>query len=132
MATQLELKRIAARVLPDLTPEFALSKKNLFLAGVMSTGTLEEANLVVEHYGKPAMRDILRNPPARIFDRESWNFWHAYLGLEPVPMPRSFFADYPGLRDRGSEIRQITAQMLGDMPAYGQDQAYSADEARMS
>src|SRR5947209_7298924 len=108
MATQLELKRIAARVLPDLTSEFALSQRNLFLARVMSAGTLEEANLVVEHYGKPAMREVLRGAAPRIFDRESWNYWHAYLYMEPRPMPRSFFADNARLLDRSSELRHIT------------------------
>ena len=131
MATQVQLLKIAARVLPDLTPEFALSQRNLFLARVMSAGTLEEANLVVDHYGIPAIRAVLGNPPARIFDRESWSYWHAFLGLEPRPMARSFFADNSRLLDRSSELRHITAEMLSETPAYN-DQAFSGEEVRVN
>jgi len=126
MATLLQLRKIALRVLPDLAPEFALSQQRLFLARVMSIGNLEEAHVVVDHFGTPAIRAVLSNPPARIFDRETWNYWHAFLGMEPVAMPRSFFTVNARLNDHPATAREITAQLLGDFSDQQRPSAHPA------
>ena len=116
MASMEQLKAIAARVLPDLAPGAALARRDLFLARVMSAGNWEENRMVEEHFGKSALRDVLGRPPDKIFDRESWSFWHNVFGLKLREMPDSFFTVYPWFKDRKSGKRPITAEMLANFP----------------
>jgi hypothetical protein len=125
MATTKQLEAIAARLLPDVEPAAALKLPNLFLARVMSAGNDKEFKTVAEHFGWPALRAVLDNPPQKIFDRQSWNLWHNYFQLETPEMPDSFFTVYPWFKDRAKPKGPITAAMIDRVPAYGTMPVYS-------
>jgi hypothetical protein len=128
MPTSQQLENIAKRVLPDLLPSEAVSQTNLFLARVMAAGNLEETNTVEEHFGESALRAVLDNPPSKIFDRESWNYWHLVFKLPKPDMPDSFFTIYPWFRNRALGIREpLTAEVLNRKVDYNTP-VYSCDE----
>jgi hypothetical protein len=125
MATIKQLEAIAARLLPDVEPAAALKQTNLFLARVMSAGNDKEFKMVIEHFGKPALRAVLNEPPEKIFDRQSWNLWHNHFHLETPEKPDSFFTVYPWFKDRTKPKGPITAAMIDHVPAYGTMPVYS-------
>jgi hypothetical protein len=129
MATSQQLETIAARVLPDMPPATALAQTNLFLARVMAAGTQEETNMVLQHFGKAALQAVLRAPPTKIFDRETWNMWSHYFGMPPAEMPDSFFTVYPWFKNknRGVKKEAITAAMIDHVPDYS-GPVHSCDE----
>jgi hypothetical protein len=118
MATTKQLEAIATRILPDFEPAAALKHTNLFLARVVSAGNCEETNTVIEHFGKPALRAVLNEPPQKIFDRESWNLWHNVFHLETPKMPDSFFTVYPWFQNRATQKRPVTAEIINHLPDY--------------
>jgi hypothetical protein len=129
MATSQQIETIAKRVLPDLSPHNAAEQTNLLLARVMAAGNWEETNMVMEHFGEPAMRAVLDNPPIKIFDRESWNHWHLVFELPKSAMRDSFFTIYPWFRNRTLGIREpATAEVLDRQVDYNTTPVYSCDE----
>ena len=59
-----------------------------------------------------AFRGVLDAPPSKVFDRESWSYWHVKFGLEAPQMPDSFFAVYPWFKDRTMNVqRPLTAEL---------------------
>src|ERR1017187_1295087 len=125
MATTRQLETIAARILLDYAPGVALTRTNLFLARVMSAGNGEETNLVLEHFGKPALRAVLDEPPEKIFGRPSWNLWHNVFPLETPKMPDSFFTVYPWFKNRATQKRPVTAELISHLPDYITAPVYS-------
>jgi hypothetical protein len=128
MATSEQLEKIAARVLPDAGPDVFWRERSLFLARVMSAGNCEETNLVMEHFGKETLREVLNDPPGKIFDRESWSYWHVIYGLVPKNMPGDFFTVYPWFKDRAAERVPITSRMLADLPDYKYQRVFSVHD----
>jgi hypothetical protein len=113
MATSQQIEIIAKRVLPDLSPGDAVSQTNLLLARVMAAGNLQETTTVEEHFGMQSLRAVLDDPPSRIFDRQSWNYWHLSFGLRTPDKPDSFFANYPWFKNRTLGILEpLTAQTI--------------------
>jgi hypothetical protein len=128
MATSQQIETIAKRVLPDLSPVNAASQTNLFLARVMAAGNFEETRTVEEHFGRPALQAVLNDPPSRIFDRQSWNYWHLAFKLPAPEMPDSFFTIYPWFRNRTLGIREsLTAQVLDQQANYNTEPVRSCD-----
>ncbi|MGH9779972.1 MAG: hypothetical protein ACRD5I_16340 [Candidatus Acidiferrales bacterium] len=85
----MDLKRVARRVIWFKPPEEALEDKTLFLAHVMTYGTLEDVVTAQKHYSKEEFRAALENSPAGVLDPRSWAYWNTVLGRTPVPaMPR--------------------------------------------
>jgi hypothetical protein len=125
MATTKQLEAIAARVLPDFEPEAALKQTNLFLARVMAAGNWQETNVVIEHFGKLALRAVLDDPPQKIFDRQSWTMWHNFFHLETPTMADSFFTVYPWFKDRAKPKGPVTAEMIDYVPAFNTTPVYS-------
>ena len=125
MATTKQLEAIAARILPDFEPTAALKQRNLFLARVMSAGNHKETKTVIEHFGKPALRAVLDDPPQKIFDRQSWTMWHNFFHLETPEMPDNFFTVYPWFKDRAKPKGPVTAEMIDHVPAYETTSVYS-------
>ncbi len=39
-------------------------------------------------FPESALREVLANPPAGVFDPRSWSYWHVRFGLEPGELPR--------------------------------------------
>jgi hypothetical protein len=128
-ATSQQIEMIAKRVLRDLSPSDAVSQTNLFLARVMAAGNLEETIAVEEHFGKSALREVLRDPPSKIFDRQSWNYWHLVFKLPTPDKPDSFFTIYPWFRNRTLGIREpLTAEVINRRTTYDTDPVRSCDE----
>ena len=87
-----DLRRVAKRVVWFKTPEEVLEDKQLFLAHVMTYGTLEDIVTAMKYYSDADFDFVLTDPPAGIFDRRSWNYWNLRFRHEPVPpLPRRKF-----------------------------------------
>ena len=80
-----ELLRVAKRMVWFKTPEEALAEPTLFLSYAMTYGTVDDLRVVRAHYTDDQLREVLRRGPPGIFDARSWSYWHAVLGVRPVP-----------------------------------------------
>ena len=80
-----ELLRVARRMVWFKTPEEALAEPALFLSYAMIYGTVDDLRVVRAHYTDDQLRWALRSGLPGIFDGRSWAYWHARLGIEPVP-----------------------------------------------
>lgn len=80
-----ELRKIAEGVVWFHEPETTLRDPRLFLSHVMRYGTLEDVLVTNQYFSDADYHEILKNPPAGLFDERSWNFWHIRLGLNPIP-----------------------------------------------
>ena len=86
--------RWAKRVVWFKTPEETLQETKLFLAHVMTFGTLEDIATAMKYYSEADFDLVLKDPPAGIFDRRSWNYWNLRYHHEPVPaLPQRTFPE---------------------------------------
>jgi hypothetical protein len=84
-----DLRAIAKRMVWFKTPEDALKYPKVFLAHVMTYGTLDDLIATAKYYSDADFEAALDDPPAGIFDRRSWNYWNLRYDREPVPpLPR--------------------------------------------
>jgi hypothetical protein len=89
-----DLRRVAKRVVWFKQPEETLSETRLFLAHVMTYGTLEDIVTAMKYYSEADFDLVLKDPPAGIFDLRSWNYWNLRYRHEPVPpLPRREFPE---------------------------------------
>ena len=87
-----ELQLVAKRIVWFKAPEEALQEPRLFLAHLMTYGTLEDIATVMKYYSEADFDLVLKDPPAGIFDRRSWNYWNLRYHHEPVPpLPQRTF-----------------------------------------
>ena len=83
------LMGVARRLVWWLTPEETLELEDRFLAQVMTLGTWDDVQCVRGEVGDAGLREVLRHPPAGVFDLRSWHYWHHFFGIDPVPpLPR--------------------------------------------
>jgi hypothetical protein len=80
-----DLQTVAKRVVWFKAPDDALKDVKLFLAHVMTYGTLNDITTTLQHFSEDDFEDVLRDPPSGIFDRRSWTYWHVRYHREPVP-----------------------------------------------
>jgi hypothetical protein len=80
-----DLEAVAKRVVWFKTPEDALRDVKLFLAHVMTYGTLSDINTTLQHFSEGDFEAVLDDAPAGIFDRRSWTYWNLRYHREPVP-----------------------------------------------
>lgn len=80
-----ELTRLAEKYVWWETPERALERQSLFLCQLLQLGTWTDVQLVRARLGDAALRTALQMAPPGILDAKSWNYWHLYYHLEPVP-----------------------------------------------
>ena len=80
-----ELRRVAKRVVWFKPPEETLNEPTLFLAHVMTYGTLADIVTAMKFYSDGDFDRVLCNPPAGIFDVRSWTYWNLHFRHEPVP-----------------------------------------------
>ena len=66
-------------------PEKTLADRKLFLAQLMTLGTVEDVRWMLAEASADELRAVLRDPPVGIFNGRSWNFWHLRLGMAPAP-----------------------------------------------
>jgi hypothetical protein len=85
MSDREELKRVARRVVWFKPPEETLHEPKLFLAHVMTYGTLADIAIVMKFYAEEDFQPVLRDLPPGIFDIRSWNYWNLRFGHDPVP-----------------------------------------------
>jgi hypothetical protein len=92
------LLKVARRVVWFKDPAATLADPVLFLAHVMTYGTVEDLAAVLDVTGLAPFRQALDNAPPGIFDPRSWAYWHLRFGRSPPPlMPRrdALFAAAP-------------------------------------
>ena len=80
-----DLQAVAKRVVWFKTPEETLRDVKLFLAHVMTYGTLSDIRTTLQHFSEDDFEAVLNDPPAGVFDRRSWNYWNLRYHREPVP-----------------------------------------------
>ena len=80
-----ELRRVAKRVVWFKPPEETLNQPTLFLAHVMTYGTLADIVTAMKFYSDDDFDRVLCDPPPGIFDVRSWTFWNLHFRHEPVP-----------------------------------------------
>ncbi len=83
-----ELAAIAKRVVWYQAPDATLENRKLFLAHVMTYGTLDEIRAVRREWGERCFAEVLDDPPPGIFDPRSWVYWNLVLDRDPsTPLP---------------------------------------------
>ena len=92
-----DLQIVAKRVVWFKKPEDALQDTKLFLAHVMTYGTLATLRYVSES----DFEAVLDDPPPGVFDRRSWTYWNLRYYRDPVPaLPVRDFALSGSIRHR--------------------------------
>jgi hypothetical protein len=87
------LHTVAKRVIWFKKPEDALRDTKLFLAYVMTYGTLSDITTTLQYFSESDFEAVLDNPPSGIFDRRSWIYWNLRYHRDPVPaLPKRNFA----------------------------------------
>ena len=87
----LSLEEVAQRVIWWKTPEDALKTPNHLIAHAMAHGLLEDILILQNKFGLAAFQAVLKNPPAGIFDKKSWVFWHIRFNYPLTPLPTRRF-----------------------------------------
>jgi len=90
------LQAVAKRVVWFKTPEDTPRDVKLFLAHVMTYGTLSDISTTLQHFSEGDFEAVLNDPPAGVFDRRSWTYWNLRYRREPAdPDPLSCYAGLP-------------------------------------
>lgn len=63
----------------------SLADAHRSLAQAMTYASWDDMAYVRALYGDDALRAVLADALAGVFDRRSWVYWHARLRIEPVP-----------------------------------------------
>ena len=66
-------------------PEKTLADRKLFLAQIMTLGTVKDVRWMLAVTSADELCAVLRDPPIGTFNGRSWNFWHLRLGMAPAP-----------------------------------------------
>jgi len=80
-----ELVQIAKRVAWFDEPEAILENPLLFLAQVMTHGTLADVVFAKKAFGLKMFREALEVAPPGVFDERSWAYWNLVCGRRPAP-----------------------------------------------
>lgn len=84
-----ELQKVAKRVVWFKSPDDAVKDVKLFLAHVMTYGTLSDIATTLRYFSENDFESVLNDPPPGVFDRRSWIYWNVRYRREPVPpLPR--------------------------------------------
>ena len=65
-------------------PEATLADARLFLAQLMTIGTVDDVRWLLSVASADDLRSVLREPPVGVFNGRSWSYWHVRLGFEAV------------------------------------------------
>ena len=88
-----DLQTVAKRVVWFKKPEDTLQDTKLFLAHVMTYGTLSDITMTLRYFSEADFEAVLDDPPPGVFDRRSWTYWNVRYHHEPVPaLPKRNFA----------------------------------------
>ena len=83
-----DLETVAPRLMWWKAPAETLADPRRFLAQVMTYGTVEDLAIIQRHFPESALRDVLADPPAGVFDPRSWAYWHVRFGLAAPALPK--------------------------------------------
>ena len=83
--TPADLLRVAKRMVWFKPPLETLADPVLFLSHAMTYGTVDDLRVVRTHFTDDQLRQALRAGLPGVFDARSWAYWHAVLGVDPVP-----------------------------------------------
>jgi hypothetical protein len=91
---QSDLRTVAKRVVWFKEPEDAVKDVKLFLAHVMTYGTLNDIATTLLYFSEGDFEAVLDDPPAGVFDRRSWAYWNVRYHREPIPdLPTRKFSE---------------------------------------
>jgi len=76
---------VAAKVFWWGTPEDALQDVYRFAAQVMTFGDWDDVQTTRRFLGESVLRSTLENAPPGVFDSKSWNYWHVFFHIAPIP-----------------------------------------------
>lgn len=79
------LAPIAAKLCWWKTPAEALAQPLRLAAQIMTYGDWEDVQTALREMGEAVFKQALLEPPPGVFDMRSWNYWHLYFHLTPVP-----------------------------------------------
>lgn len=80
-----QLLDVARRVVWFQEPSETLAEPVLFLAYVMTYGTIEDLAALRGIVGLDEFGQALDQAPPGIFDRRSWAYWNLVCGRRPAP-----------------------------------------------
>lgn len=80
-----ELLKVARRVVWFKEPSETLAEPMLFLAHVMTYGTVDDLAALDGIVGTDQYREALEHAPPGIFDERSWAYWNLRCGRWPAP-----------------------------------------------
>jgi hypothetical protein len=80
-----DLLHVAKRVVWFKAPDDTVKDVKLFLAHVMTYGTLRDITTTLQYFSEKDFEAVLNDPPAGVFDRRSWTYWNVRYHREPVP-----------------------------------------------
>lgn len=84
-----DLALVAQRLVCYEPPEQALAWSALFLAHVMTYGTVQDIVTAEKYFTPEDFQRALENAPPGVFDPRSWAYWNTVFGRLPVPpMPK--------------------------------------------
>lgn len=83
-----ELETVARRLVWFKSPKEALMDPYLFLAHVMTYGTLEDVSVVKKALGMEAFKEALFHLPPGIMDIKSWTYWTLMTDFPQSSMPK--------------------------------------------
>lgn len=80
-----DLEKVAKRVVWFKTPADTLKDVKLFLAHLMTYGTLSDIGTALKYFSEDDFKAALDDPPPGVFDRRSWVYWNVRYRRAPVP-----------------------------------------------
>jgi hypothetical protein len=80
-----DLLHVAKRVVWFKAPDDAVKDVKLFLAHVMTYGTLTDITTTLQYFSEKDFEAVLNDPPPGVFDRRSWTYWNVRYHRQPVP-----------------------------------------------
>lgn len=87
-----DLMKVARRVVWYDAPAQVLGTPAVFLAHLMTYGTIQDVVTAEKYFSAEDFRYALENAPAGVFDPRSWVYWNTMFDRVPVPtMPRRRF-----------------------------------------
>ena len=87
-----DLATVARRMVWYESPEQALRDPVLFLAHLMTYGTIQDLITAEKYFTREDFRRALENAPPGVFDARSWAYWNTVFGRLPLPpMPKRKF-----------------------------------------
>ena len=80
-----DLALVARRLVCHEPPEQTLRWPAMFLAYVMTYGTIQDLVTTEKYFTLEDFRQALENAPPGVFDARSWAYWNTIFKRVPVP-----------------------------------------------